>query len=175
LLDEVGIDVGAHVMTGDLIKYFMLREGAVAAGDNIVKMNKAGFSGRKNKKGFYLYDEKGKKIHNKINPEAYSFFGGATRKQFSDEEIANRCALAMVNEAALCLQEGIIANPLDGDIGAIFGIGFPPFLGGPFRYCDTKGTANIVKTLEALATQHTARFKPAQVLVDYAKEGKRFY
>ena len=175
LLDEVGIDVGAHVMTGDLIKYFMLREGAVAAGDNIVKMNKAGFSGRKNKKGFYLYDEKGKKIHNKINPEAYSFFGGATRKQFSDEEIANRCALAMVNEAALCLQEGIIANPLDGDIGAIFGIGFPPFLGGPFRYCDTKGVANIVKTLEALATQHTARFKPAQILVDYAKEGKRFY
>jgi 3-hydroxyacyl-CoA dehydrogenase/enoyl-CoA hydratase/3-hydroxybutyryl-CoA epimerase len=175
LLDEVGIDVGAHVMTGDLIKYFMLREGAVAAGDNIVKMNKAGFSGRKNKKGFYLYDEKGKKIHNKINPEAYSFFGGATRKQFSDEEIANRCALAMVNEAALCLQEGIIANPLDGDIGAIFGIGFPPFLGGPFRYCDTQSTANIVKALEALATQHTARFKPAQVLVDYAKEGKRFY
>jgi fatty acid oxidation complex alpha subunit FadJ len=175
LLDEVGIDVGAHVMTGDLIKYFMLREGAVAAGDNIVKMNKAGFSGRKNKKGFYLYDEKGKKIHNKINPEAYSFFGGTTRKPFSDEEIANRCALAMVNEAALCLQEGIIANPLDGDIGAIFGIGFPPFLGGPFRYCDTKGVANIVKTLEALATQHTARFKPAQVLVDYAKEGKGFY
>ncbi len=175
LLDEVGIDVGAHVMTGDLIKYFMLREGAVAAGENIVKMNKAGFSGRKNKKGFYLYDEKGKKIHNKINPEAYSFFGGATRKPFSDEEIANRCALAMVNEAALCLQEGIIANPLDGDIGAIFGIGFPPFLGGPFRYCDTKGVANIMKTLEALATQHTARFKPAQVLVDYAKEGKGFY
>ncbi len=81
----------------------------------------------------------------------------------------------MVNEAALCLQEGIIANPLDGDIGAIFGIGFPPFLGGPFRYCDAKGVDNIVKSLEDLSSKYTARFKPAQILIAYAKEGKKFY
>jgi 3-hydroxyacyl-CoA dehydrogenase / enoyl-CoA hydratase / 3-hydroxybutyryl-CoA epimerase len=175
LLDEVGIDVGAHVMSGDLVKFYQLREGSVSSGDAIVKMFKAGFSGRKNKKGFYLYDEKGKKIHGKINPEAYSFFGGANRKKFSDEEIINRCALSMVNEAAHCLQEGIIANPLDGDVGAIFGIGFPPFRGGPFRYADAVGTDTIVKNLEALAAKYTARFKPAQILVDYAKLGKKFY
>lgn len=175
LLDEVGIDVGAHVMSGDLIKYFLLREGAVAAGENIVKMNKAGFNGRKNKKGFYLYDEKGKKVHGKINPEAYSYFGGDSRKQISEEEIINRCALAMVNEAALCLQEGIIANPLDGDIGAIFGIGFPPFRGGPFRYMDEVGINEIVKRMEDLSLKHTARFKPAQVIYDYQKAGKKFY
>ncbi len=175
LLDEVGIDVGAHVMSGDLVKFYQMREGSVSSGDAIVQMFKAGFSGRKNKKGFYLYDDKGKKVHGKINPEAYKFFGGTNRKQFSDEEIIHRCALSMVNEAAYCLQEGIIANPLDGDVGAIFGIGFPPFRGGPFRYADEVGTDKIVKTLEALASKHTARFKPAQILIDYAKAGKKFY
>jgi 3-hydroxyacyl-CoA dehydrogenase/enoyl-CoA hydratase/3-hydroxybutyryl-CoA epimerase len=162
-------------MSGDLVKFYQQREGAVASGDAIVQMFKAGFSGRKNKKGFYLYDEKGKKVHGKINPEAYKFFGGENRKQFDKDEIINRCALSMVNEAAHCLQEGIIANPLDGDIGAIFGIGFPPFRGGPFRYADAEGVDKIVKNLEALAAQYTARFKPAQILVDYAKSGKKFY
>jgi len=175
LLDEVGIDVGAHVMTGDLVKFYQQREGAVSSGEGIVKMFKAGYSGRKNKKGFYRYDAQGKKIHGKVNTAAYEFFGGPNRKPFNPEEIYNRCALSMVNEAAHCLQEGIIANPLDGDIGAIFGIGFPPFRGGPFRYADAVGTDTIVRTLEALAAQHTARFKPAQILIDYANSGKKFY
>jgi 3-hydroxyacyl-CoA dehydrogenase/enoyl-CoA hydratase/3-hydroxybutyryl-CoA epimerase len=175
LLDEVGIDVGAHVMSGDLVKFYQQREGAVSSGEAIVKMFKAGFSGRKNRKGFYLYDNKGKKIHGKINPEAYNFFGGPNRKKFNDEEVINRCALSMVNEAAYCLQEGIIANPLDGDIGAVFGIGFPPFRGGPFRYIDAIGADTVVQHLEALANKYTARFRPAPILIEYARSGKKFY
>lgn len=175
LLDEVGIDVGAHVMSGDLVKFYQQREGAVSAGEAIVNMFKAGFSGRKNRKGFYLYDDKGKKIHRKINTEAYHFFGGPNRKKFNEDEIIHRCVLSMVNEAAYCLQESIIANPLDGDIGAIFGIGFPPFRGGPFRYLDTIGAVTAVKNLEILASRYTARFKPAQILIDYSKSGRKFY
>ena len=83
--------------------------------------------------------------------------------------------MAMVNEAALCLEEGIIENPLDGDIGAIFGLGFPPFRGGPFRYVDTLGAQQVVDILNDLTAKHGARFKPAQILVDYAKSGKKFY
>ena len=68
-----------------------------------------------------------------------------------------------------------IENPLEGDIGAIFGLGFPPFRGGPFRYVDTLGAQQVVDILNDLASKHGARFKPAQILVDYAKSGKKFY
>lgn len=177
LFDEVGIDVAAHVMTGDVNKYYReTREGAKSGGEGIIKMNKAGYSGRKNKKGFYQYDQKtGKKLHGKIDSNAYNFFGGQNRKQFDAEFIQHRCGFGMINEAAYCLQEGIIATPMDGDVGAIFGLGFPPFRGGPFRYVDTIGADKAVAILEGLAAKTTARFKPAQILVDYAKAGKKFY
>ncbi|HXH18780.1 MAG TPA: 3-hydroxyacyl-CoA dehydrogenase NAD-binding domain-containing protein [Chitinophagales bacterium] len=153
LFDEVGIDIAAHVMTGDVNKYYReTREGAKSGGAGIVKMHEAGYSGRKNKKGFYQYDPKtGKKLHGKVDPMVYSFFGGPNRKQFEPELIQHRCAFGMINEAAYCLQEGIIATPLDGDVGAIFGLGFPPFRGGPFRYLDTIGADKAVSILEGLA------------------------
>ena len=62
----------------------------------------------------------------------------------------------MVNEAALCLQEGILQSPRDGDIGAVFGLGFPPFLGGPFRYIDSLGLPKILSLLEELEKRHGA-------------------
>ncbi|MBK8353767.1 MAG: hypothetical protein IPL21_19610, partial [Saprospirales bacterium] len=96
------------------------------------------------------------------------------RKKLDATEIHHRCAFAMVNEAALCLEEGIIANPLDGDIGAIFGLGFPPFRGGPFRYVDSIGAQKAVEILQDLEQRFAVRFKPAQILVDYAKAGRSF-
>ena len=93
---------------------------------------------------------------------------------FSDVELQERLTLQMINEAALCLQEGILRSPRDGDVGAIFGLGFPPYTGGPFTYCDAIGVDTVVSKLRAHADRYGARFAPAQVLVDYANAGKRF-
>jgi 3-hydroxyacyl-CoA dehydrogenase/enoyl-CoA hydratase/3-hydroxybutyryl-CoA epimerase len=81
----------------------------------------------------------------------------------------------MVNEAVRCLEERIIDSPRDGDIGAVFGIGFPPFRGGPFRYADALGIANVVEMLERLDLSHAGRYTPAPLLVDMARRNARFY
>lgn len=174
LMDEVGIDVGAHITKGGLGDLFEKRGGT--ASDAMKRMAEAGYKGRKNKKGFYLYDpQTGKKVKGKVNDEAYTFFGGTGRKQFSAEEIQDRISLMMVNEAVYCLQEGILLSARDGDMGAVFGLGFPPFLGGPFRYIDTVGAAKIVEKMNALQQKFGVRFKPAAMLAEYAKAGKRFH
>ena len=81
----------------------------------------------------------------------------------------------MVNEAILCLQEGIIETPQDGDLGAIFGIGFRPFTGGPFRYLDQVGSDYVVKELERLKKLYGDRFSPCNLLLDYSIYNKSFY
>ena len=81
----------------------------------------------------------------------------------------------MINEAAYCLDEGILRSARDGDIGAVFGLGFPPFLGGPFRYMDSLGLAVVVEKLQALQAEHGERFTPAPILLSLAKTGKSFY
>ncbi|WP_234400247.1 3-hydroxyacyl-CoA dehydrogenase family protein [Shewanella marina] len=81
----------------------------------------------------------------------------------------------MLNEAVRCLEQGIIASARDGDIGAIFGIGFPPFLGGPFKYIDSLGVDNVVAILQGYQQQFGERFEPCQLLVDMAQEGRTFY
>ena len=174
LADEVGIDVGAHIMGGELMTELLSSRPKFQVSMTLLEVSKAGYKGRKNKKGFYQYDENGKK-QPKVDSEIYKFYGGDNRKQFDTEMIQLRCAMAMVNEAALCLQEGIISSPLDGDIGAVFGLGFPPFRGGPFRYIDSLGAAKAVDILNDLASKYGERFEPAQILIDYAKAGKKFY
>jgi 3-hydroxyacyl-CoA dehydrogenase/enoyl-CoA hydratase/3-hydroxybutyryl-CoA epimerase len=74
-----------------------------------------------------------------------------------------------------CLEESIVRQPRDGDIGAVFGIGFPPFRGGPYRYVDAVGAAEIVKQLEALNAKHPGRFAPCALLAKMARDGTRFY
>lgn len=174
LIDEVGIDVGAKIMKGELIEHYKQRPGAKTS-EVLITMNDAGYSGRKNKKGFYLYDENGKKKSGEINPEMYQFFGGTQRKSMDEEEVQFRLGFSMVNEALICLEENIITSPLDGDIGAIFGLGFPPFRGGPFRYVDALGPKKAVEILENLSNKFGERFKPAKILVEKANKGELFY
>lgn len=161
LFDEVGIDVGAHVA-------HVLSDKFEARGAKTSKKARelvdAGFKGRKNGNGFYTYESGSKK--KKVNKEIYQFFGGSNRKTFREEEIQQRLALVMVNEAVLCLEEEILVNPVDGDLGAILGLGFPPFLGGPFRYIDTEGADTIINRMQSLQKEHGSRFKPADLLLD---------
>ena len=87
------------------------------------------------------------------------------------DAIQDRLVLLFVNEALRCLDEGVLSSPTDGDLGAVLGIGFPPFRGGPFHYADAIGAANLVDTLNRLADAHGSRYAPADVL----KEGRRFF
>ena len=81
----------------------------------------------------------------------------------------------MVNEAIRCLGEGILRSPRDGDVGAIFGLGFPPFLGGPFRYVDSIGAAEVLRRIESYQQRFGPRWAPAPLLVEMAKANARFY
>jgi 3-hydroxyacyl-CoA dehydrogenase/enoyl-CoA hydratase/3-hydroxybutyryl-CoA epimerase len=170
LLDEVGIDVAAHV--GEVMSELFDPRG-VKSSTKGQELLDAGYKGRKNKQGFYVYKE-GEKAK-EVNTEIYKYFGGSGRKSFDREQIQQRIALMMVNEAAWCLQEDILLSPADGDLGAILGLGFPPFLGGPFRYIDQRGVSDVIKTMGNLQKQHGERFKPAPILEDYAKQNKKFH
>ena len=81
----------------------------------------------------------------------------------------------MVNEAVRCLEDEVLRAPIDGDLGAVFGLGFPPFLGGPFRHVDRQGAGEIVETLERLADRHGDRFQPADRLQAHASQDTTFY
>ncbi len=173
LLDEVGIDVGAHVAK-DLGKAFEARSGG--ASPALSRMNEAGYAGKKNQRGFYLYSKDKKKSGKKlVNTEVYDFFGGPDRKAFAPTLIADRIALMMINEAVYCLQEQVIRSPLDGDVGAVLGLGFPPFRGGPFHHIDTVGAARVASRLTDLAQAFGPRFKPAPLLLKLAQSGARFF
>jgi 3-hydroxyacyl-CoA dehydrogenase/enoyl-CoA hydratase/3-hydroxybutyryl-CoA epimerase len=80
-----------------------------------------------------------------------------------------------LNEAARCLEDGVLRSPRDGDVGAVFGIGFPPFLGGPFRHIDEEGAANIVRQLEMLHQRFAPRFEPSRLLAGMGQTRARFY
>tara|TARA_R110000868_G_scaffold259361_6_gene517377 strand:+ start:30870 stop:32987 length:2118 start_codon:yes stop_codon:yes gene_type:complete len=168
LLDEVGIDVGAHV--GETMAPIFNARGGKSS-TKAQELMDAGYLGRKNKKGVYTYEGKKKEA----NSEIYSFFGGSSRSNPDTETAQQRMALMMVNEAAYCLEENILKSPTDGDIGAILGLGFPPFTGGPFRYIDQIGVQTVVDRLNEFAEKFGSRFKPANILVEYGKSGKKFY
>jgi len=101
--------------------------------------------------------------------------GGSTRRPIDARDAQERLGFAFLNESVLCLQEGILRSPRDGDVGAILGLGFPPFLGGPFRYLDHLGARFALETLEKLQARHGGRFRPAPMLLDNAREGRTFH
>lgn len=169
LMDEVGIDVAAKVapiMENELGERFA----APAAFSKLLDDER---KGKKNKKGFYDY--KGKKPGKAVDESVYRLLDIQPKGQMAATEVADRAVLLMLNEAAYCLAEGIIRSPRDGDIGAIFGIGFPPFRGGPFRYMDSLGIAEVVKRLQGYEQQFGERFKPAPLLLEMAEQQQLFY
>jgi len=162
LLDEVGLDVAAKVAP-ILQQAFGAR---LQPPPLIEKLIQAERFGKKNGRGFYRYDKKRKKAGKKADKAVYKLLELTPSKDRhpNAELLAERCVLPMLNEAVRCLDEGVIRSTRDGDIGAIFGIGFPPFRGGPFRYLDSLGTETVVDRLEYYERQHGERFAPARVL-----------
>ncbi len=90
-------------------------------------------------------------------------------------DIETRLLAMMLNEAVRAVSESVVRKPRDGDVGAIFGFGFPPFRGGPLRYIDDLGPEKLLTKLERLASRHGDRFAPAELLVEMARTGARFY
>jgi 3-hydroxyacyl-CoA dehydrogenase/enoyl-CoA hydratase/3-hydroxybutyryl-CoA epimerase len=174
LMDEVGIDVGEKA---GRIMFEAFGE-RMAPPPGFEKVIADGRKGRKNNKGFYKYED-GKKVKAKgrdvVDASIYSLLGVTPDKHMDKTELAERVALQMVGEAIRCLEEGILRSPRDGDIGAIFGLGFPPFRGGPFRYADSVGAEKLLAKFRALEAQHGARWAPPQLLVDHARVGRRFH
>lgn len=154
LLDEVGVDIGAKIMPileaelGDRFR----------SPDVFQTLIDDKRLGKKTKRGFYVY--KGKK--KEPDQEVYTLLAIKPSAKLSKEEIAMRCVLPMLAEAQCCLEEGIISSKRDGDIGAIFGIGFPPFLGGPFRYMDSLGEEKLQKLMAKYAGKYGDRFMPSK-------------
>uniref|UniRef100_A0A131XJK8 Trifunctional enzyme subunit alpha, mitochondrial n=1 Tax=Hyalomma excavatum TaxID=257692 RepID=A0A131XJK8_9ACAR len=175
LVDEVGIDVAEHIA-----EYLGKEFGTRFQGGNpqILKdMVAAGFLGRKSGKGCYIYKPGVK--DRPINAEAESMLKKyALPKKLDNtvEELQFRLASRFINEAVLCLQEGVLANPVEGDIGAVFGLGFPPFLGGPFHFIDTYGADRLVQWMDKFTQTFGPEFEPCQLLRDHANDtAKKFH
>ncbi|KAL7741885.1 hypothetical protein ACLKA6_012102 [Drosophila palustris] len=177
LADEVGIDVGSHIAV-DLAKSF----GDRFSGGNLQAMQDlvlAGFLGRKSGKGIFLYDGQSKGSR-PVNTDAHEIFKQkyslVSKGANTPEDLTLRMVSRFVNEAVLCLEEKILDSPLEGDVGAVFGLGFPPFTGGPFRWVDLYGAGKLVSKMQSYGELYGAPFKPAQTLLDMAKDpSKKFY
>ena len=174
LIDEVGVDVASKVASflSDADLGVRMDGGDVSLMTNMVEK---GWLGKKSKQGFFTYEgKKGKKIGSEVTSYLKDFTGGKV-SDMSETDIQDRIASRLVNEAAKCLEDSIIETPVDGDIGLVFGIGFSPFKGGPFRYLDSVGVSSYVDRMNGFADKLGGQFEPCQLLKDYAAGNKKFH
>ncbi len=165
--DEVGLDVAAKV-AGILAHAFPER---MSSSNALAAMIAAGRLGRKSGRGFYVH--RGRK--RTPDPEVRGLLGlQRERKVPSTDPLTMRMALAMVNEAAHCLEEQVAADAGTIDVAMVFGAGFPPFRGGPLRWADRQGLAKVEGRLRSLRAEKGERFSPAPLLVRLAAEGGSF-
>ncbi|MCB1097060.1 MAG: enoyl-CoA hydratase/isomerase family protein [Verrucomicrobiae bacterium] len=156
LLDEVGLDVALHVAT-TLSDAFPER---FTVPPILGRMLESGLFGRKCGGGFYIYD--GKKQTPSI--DALACHRGIVRGEDRGIPIAERLTLLMVNEAARCLDEGVVAGPDDIDLAMLLGTGWAPFRGGPVRHARAMGIPGIVKKLEELACTEGPIYEPSPLM-----------
>ena len=171
LMDEVGLDVCIKVL-----KIFKKALGErVEVSDLAEKLAGTDRLGKKNSKGFYNYDEKGKETS--VDNSVYADLGlSSPSGSITSKEAIERGIFLMINEASRVLfEDHIVEKPEAVDLGMIMGTGFPPFRGGLLRYADSLGAEYVVQELEQYATKCGPRFKPCQSLVNLANAKKSFY
>ncbi|WP_318448467.1 fatty acid oxidation complex subunit alpha FadB [Photobacterium leiognathi] len=175
LLDVVGIDTAHHAQTV-MAEGFPERMGKNGK-DAIDVMFEAQRFGQKNGIGFFSYslDRKGKPKKS-LSEDAHTLLAPVSKPQteFESDDIIARMMIPMINEVVRCLEESIIATPAEADMALVYGLGFPPFRGGVFRYLDSLGLANYV----ALADQYAhlgALYEVPQGLREKAAQGETYY
>ncbi|WP_145490020.1 fatty acid oxidation complex subunit alpha FadB [Yersinia rohdei] len=152
LLDVVGIDTAHHAQAVMAVGFADRMDKDYRDAVDVMFDNQR--FGQKNGQGFYRYTQDAKGKPRKENDEQVDVLLAAVsqpRQQFSDDAIIARTMIPMINEVVRCLEEGIIASPAEGDMALVYGLGFPPFHGGVFRYLDTIGSANYVEMVQRYA------------------------
>ena len=175
LLDVVGLDT-AHHAQAVMAQGFPERMGKEGR-DAIDALYVAEKYGQKNGSGFYTYsvDKRGrpkKTFSEDILPILADVCQAP--QDFDDQTIIQRVMIPMINEVVLCLEEGIIATPQEADMALVYGLGFPPFRGGVFRYLDSVGIGNFVEMAKGYQDLG-AMYQVPQLLLDMAEKGESFY
>lgn len=171
LMDEVGLDVCIKVL-----KIFKKAFGArIEMAQCMEKLGTTGRLGKKNGKGFYKYDSKGKRLE--VDKSVYADLGlSSPTNPLTTKECVERGVFAMINECSLALiEDRIVETPHEVDLAMIMGTGFPPFRGGLLKYADSIGTQYVVDQLEVYASKGAARLKPSTPLKNMAKNSRKFY
>ena len=168
LLDEVGIDVAMHVARTLAAHY---RERLTIPGA-LGKMVEAGLFGRKSSRGFYVHP-KGKEALPNLDVSHYQ--SPIHNRPSQATELQRRMVFLMINEAARCLEEGVVTDPADVDFAMIMGTGFAPFRGGPLRYADQFGVSGLVTEMNRLVESGATHFAPCGLLRSMATDQKTFY
>lgn len=170
-IDEVGFDTCVHVVNS-FYKTFGERMKPAPVIENIMK---SGRLGHKNSRGIYLYSGKhaGKYVDQTIYPELRTFPQKPKGTILSDE-ILKRLIYCQVNEASRLIEEGVARRPRDVDVASIWGLGFPPFMGGILTYANSIGIRKIVDDLKRFEEKYGVRFSPAASLVDMAEKNQKF-
>ncbi len=169
LLDEVGLDVA--VKAGEVLQAAFPQR-IKSGGDEALVA--AGRLGRKSGAGFYEYSAGGR---GKPSPDAYEVLRAQPKaaSPFPPDQVESRLLLPMVNEAAFCLEEGVVPGPGKLDLAMILGTGFPPFHGGLLRWADSLGLPRVRSLLEELAGRFGPRFEPARSIRRLADARGTFY
>ncbi|HSP46284.1 MAG TPA: 3-hydroxyacyl-CoA dehydrogenase NAD-binding domain-containing protein [Chthoniobacterales bacterium] len=166
LIDEIGVDITVDI-AATLEKAFGTRDHAP---EILQKMYAAKTLGRKSGGGFYKYEGKQQSPN-----EALQEWKQESGEKFGLENITNRLVYLMVNEAARCLEEGVVATPEDADYGMVLGTGFPIFRGGPLRFAESLGLKKIVTDMDGIHSRAGEKFAPCDLLRQHAQNGTTFY
>jgi 3-hydroxyacyl-CoA dehydrogenase/enoyl-CoA hydratase/3-hydroxybutyryl-CoA epimerase len=179
LLDEVGLDIAAHAAESLFAAYGERMTPSAA----MAPLLDRGDLGKKSGAGFWKWEGTGSRAKAAGTNPALPSRGPGAATELSEAEIADRLVLCMLNEAARCIEERVVAGPRELDLATVFGMGFAPFRGGLLRYGDARGAADVVATLTRLGQTvgvaerpgGPARFAPAPLLVAHASSGGRFH